>query len=577
MPIHNAEIAEVLHRMADLLEIEGANPFRVRAYRHAAHVVTELGDSLHSRLKQGSSLTELPGIGKDLAGKITEIADSGTLRQLKEIEARFPRGLTSLLQLNTLGPNRVRTLHEQLGIGNLDQLERAAREAKIRTLPGFGEKTESKILREVERVKRDLQGGRMLLRKAEQIMAPFFEYLHDQPGLKQLVIAGSYRRRRETVGDIDMVATVKRGSDFIDRFADYDDVVEVFGQGPTKASVLLRRGLQVDLRVVPDINFGAALLYFTGSKRHSVLLRTIAQQGGLKVNEYGVYREKDNKRLASHTEEEMYAALDLPYIEPELREDRGEIDAARAGKLPRLVELKDIKGDLQAHTTASDGRNTLEEMARAAQERGYEYFAVTDHSKRVTIANGMDERRLRHQIDRIDRLNQRLGGSIRVLRSVEVDILEDGSLDLDNEVLKKLDIVICAVHFHTKLSREQQTKRVLKAMDNPYFHILAHPTGRILTKRDPYELDVEAVLRKAKEVGCFVELNAHPDRLDLNDTYVRLAKEMGVKVAISTDAHAEGDFAYMRYGVGQARRGWLEAGDVLNTRSWPEMQKLLRR
>ncbi len=577
MPIHNTEIAEVLHRMADLLEIEGANPFRVRAYRHAAHVVSELGESLHSRLQRGSNLTELPGIGKDLAGKITEIAGTGTLHQLRELEARYPRGLTTLLQLSTLGPNRVRTLHERLGIGNLDQLERAAREAKVRTLPGFGEKTEAKILREVDRVKRDLQGGRMLLRKAEQIMAPFFEYLHNQPGLKQLVIAGSYRRRRETVGDIDMVATVKRGSDFIDRFAQYEDVVEVFGQGPTKASVLLRRGLQVDLRVVPEVSFGAALLYFTGSKPHSVVLRTIAQKRGLKVNEYGVYREKDNTRLASRTEEEMYAALSLPYIEPELREDRGEIEAARKGQLPKLVDLKDIRGDLQSHTTASDGRNTLEEMAKAARDRGYEYLAVTDHSKRVTIANGLDERRLRHQINRIDRLNKRLDGSIRVLRSVEVDILEDGSLDLDNEVLKDLDIVICSVHFHTKLSREQQTERVLKAMDNPYFHIFAHPTGRILNKRDPYELDVEAVLRKAKEVACFVELNAHPDRLDLNDTYVRLAKEMGVKVAISTDAHAAGDFAYMRYGVGQARRGWLEAGDVLNTRSWPELQKLLRR
>ncbi|MGD0829162.1 MAG: DNA polymerase/3'-5' exonuclease PolX, partial [Desulfobaccales bacterium] len=385
---------------------------------------------------------------------------------------------------------------------------------------------------------------------------------------------GSYRRRRETVGDLDLLVTCREAFRVMDAFVTYEDVRQVLARGDTKSMVVLRNDLQVDLRVVPQESYGAALHYFTGSKAHNIAVRHLGVQRGLKINEYGVFRGE--ARLAGQTEAEVYAAVDLPYIEPELREDRGEIEAAQQGRLPRLITLADIKGDLHTHTRATDGRNTLEEMAQAARELGYQYLAITNHSKRVSMVHGYDARDLAAEMDQIDRLNAKLQGIV-VLKAIEMDILEDGSLDLPDEILKELDLTVCAVHYNFNLSREEMTGRIIRAMDNPYFNILAHPSGRLIQRREPYEVDMERLMLAAKERGCFMELDAQPDRLDLVDIHCNLAKDLGVKVAISTDAHSIADFNFMRLGIGQARRGWLEAADVLNTRPWPQLQKLLKR
>jgi DNA polymerase (family 10) len=387
-------------------------------------------------------------------------------------------------------------------------------------------------------------------------------------------IAGSYRRRKETVGDLDILATCKKGSKVMDSFVEYEDVEKVLSKGKTRSSVVLRSGIQVDLRVVPQVSYGAALHYFTGSKEHNIAVRKMGVKKNLKINEYGVFRGE--KRIAGKTEKEVYKQVALAYIEPELRENRGEIEAAKKGQLPPLIKLKDIRGDLHTHTKSTDGRYKLEDMAKAAEKRGYEYFAVTDHSKHVTVAKGLNAERLARQIEEIDRLNQKMKG-IRILKSIEVDILEDGSLDLPDSVLKELDLVTASVHYKFNLSQEKQTERIIKAMDNPLVNIFCHPTGRLINERRPYEVNIERLLEAAQERGCFLELNAHPDRLDLNDAHCKLAKDMGVKVAISTDAHSIDDLDLMRFGISQARRGWLEAEDVLNTRRWEELKKLLKR
>ncbi|MDD5249845.1 MAG: DNA polymerase/3'-5' exonuclease PolX [Rhodocyclaceae bacterium] len=570
MPIHNADIAAAFAEIGDLLEIQQANPFRIRAYRNAARVVGELGDEVRAMLEGGEDLTSLPGIGDDLAAKMREIVATGKCRALDKLRTELPPAITELLHVPGLGPKRVRLLWQELDVQTLEQLARAARDGRIRDLPGFGARTEAKILQAVEA--RLSKARRVKLATAAPYAASLVAWLAGARGVTQVEAAGSYRRCRETVGDLDIVVTATAGSDVMARFTGYDEVSEVLSQGPTRASVLLQSGLQVDLRVVAAAAYGAALCYFTGSKAHNIALRRIAQEAGLKLNEYGVFR--GTARIAGDSEESVYRALGLPWIAPELREDRGEIAAARAGRLPQLVELADLRGDLHAHTKATDGHHTLEEMALAAKALGLGYLAITEHSRRLAMAHGLDARRLAEQCDEIDRLNARLEGIV-LLKGIEVDILEDGSLDLPDDALARLDLVVGAVHSRFELPRAKQTERILRAMDNRHFTLLAHPTGRVIESRAPYDVDMLRIVRQAKNNGCFLELNAHPERLDLLDSHCLMAKEEGVLVAIDSDAHSREDFANLRYGIGQARRGWLAAADVLNTRPLAQLRRLL--
>ena len=471
-----------------------------------------------------------------------------------------------------LGPKRVHILHEKLGISTTEDLKAAAQGGKIKELKGFGPKIEQMVLEGLAQL--SAAGKRYKLVTVEPVAESLLQHLKAVPGVESAIVAGSYRRRQETVGDLDVLVTCREAFRVMDAFVSYEDVSKVIAQGDTKSAVVLRHGLQVDLRVVPQESYGAALHYFTGSKAHNIAIRHLGVQRGLKINEYGVFRGET--RVAGKTEAEVYAMVDLPFIEPEMREDRGEIEAARQGRLPRLITLEDIRGDLHAHTRATDGRNTLEEMAQAAEARGYQYLAITNHSKRVSMAHGHDAKNLAAEMVEIDRLNAKLPGIV-LLKAIEMDILEDGSLDLPDEILKELDLTVGAVHYHFNLSREAQTERIIRAMDNPYFNILAHPSGRLIQRREPYDVDMERLIQAARERGCFMELDAQPDRLDLIDIHCKLAKDLGVKVAISTDAHSIADLGFMRLGIGQARRGWLEAADVLNTRPWVELKKLLKR
>ena len=572
MTIHNAEIAEMFDRMAALLEIQGANPFRVRAYRNAARTVGGLPRRVADMLADGEDLSELPDIGKDLAGKIADIVDQGRFSALQDLEKEVPGGLVELTRLPGLGAKRVRILHDELGVSSAAELWRAAKSHRIQELRGFGAKTEQRILEALSRHAQEER--RHKLSDVEQIADAYVDYLKAIAGVNEVIVAGSYRRRKETVGDLDILVTCNKGSPVMRHFVEYDEVETVVSQGAIRSTVLLRSGLQVDLRVVDQASYGAALYYFTGSKAHNIAVRTMAIKKKLKVNEYGVF--KSNRRIAGRTEQEVFDAVGLRYIEPELRENRGEIEASKANRLPNLVSVADIRGDLHVHTNATDGRDSLEEMAEAAREVGYQYLAITDHSKRVVVAHGIDEKGLRTQLDAIDRLNATLQG-FRVLKGVEVDILENGKLDLSDSVLEQLDLTVCAVHSGLSMSRTRQTERIIRAMDNPRFTILAHPTGRLIKERVAYDIDIERVMEAALERGCYLELNAAPNRLDLDDVHCRMAKDIGLKVAISTDAHTMNGLEHMRFGVDQGRRGWLEPADVLNTRPWSELQPLLAR
>jgi len=572
MPVLNSDIARSLDMLADLIELEGGNPFRIRAYRTAARVVGELPRNVLAMTAAGEDLAELPGIGKDLADKIETLAETGHIVVLDEMERKTPPGLLALLDVPDLGPKRVRALYDGLGIHSLADLVAAAKAGKIRELAGFGAKTEQRILQEAE--KRAAVTPRIKRPVAEDVAEPLLRYLREAKGVRQAAVAGSYRRRKETVGDLDIVVAAPPRSRIIERFAAYEDVAQVLARGPTRSSVVLKNGVQVDLRVVSDANYGAALLYFTGSKAHNIALRGIAAGRGLKLNEYGLF--EGTHRLAARTEEEVYRRLELAYIEPELREDHGEIEAARQGKLPHLVTLADIGGDLHVHTSESDGHASLAEMAQAAQKRGYGYIAITDHSKRVTVARGLDAKRLGRQIDEIARLNETLSG-FAILSSVEVDILEDGSLDLPDSILRRLDFAVAAVHSAFDLSRDKQTERLLRAMDNRHIAIIAHPTGRLIDQRGGMNIDIERVLVGGRERGVALEINGQPDRLDLNEWHCKLAKDIGVKLAVSTDAHSTAEFGFIRFAVDQARRGWLEPADVINTLDLAELRRLLRR
>ena len=571
MPVHNEEIASIFEEMADLLEIEDANPFRVRAYRNAARTVRGLAEELRDMLARGEDLTQLPTIGKDLAAKIEEILRTGHAKALDKLHKEVPASLEALLKIPGLGPKRVKLLYQDLHIKTLQQLQSAARRGRLKALPGFGAKTEQNILHTI--TARHSTARRFLYRTAQVDAQALETYLSTVPGVKQVVVAGSYRRGKETVGDLDILVTATKNSPVMQHFVEYEDVVDTVLKGTTRASVFLRSGIQVDLRVVEQASFGAALHYFTGSKAHNIRIRRLAQQRHLKINEYGVF--KGEQRVAGNTEASVFKAVGLPMIPPELREARGEIEAAQAGRLPCLITADDLKGDLHMHSKATDGNASIKEMALAAREYGLQYIAITDHTRSLTIAHGLDERRLQEQIEEIDRLNESLRG-ITILKGSEVDILEDGRLDLPSHILSQLDLVIGAVHSKFRLSRNKQTSRILRALDSKYFTMLAHPSGRLLQEREAYEVDMPRIIEAARQRACYLELNCQPKRLDLNDTYCQLAKEQGVLISINSDGHSVNHFDFLLGGINQARRGWLEKGDVLNTRPLRELQKLLK-
>jgi len=568
----NAEIAAVFDEIADLLEIEEANPFRIRAYRNAARRLEDLGRSVASMVDGGEDLTAIPGIGADLAGKIAEVVHTGTCELRERLRREVPPAVTELLKIPGLGPKRVRALYHELDVHTLEQLERAARDGRIRGLHGFGEKTERRILEAIGA--HAGKSTRFKLAHAAQAADELVTHLRGAPGVDRVEVAGSLRRMRETVGDLDVLVTGGDPAAVVAHFAKYDAIVRMLSSGRTRASAVLRTGMQVDLRVVDAKCYGSALVYFTGSKAHNIAIRRLAQQRGLKINEYGVFR--DGRRVAGETEASVYRALGLPEIPPELREDRGEVEAARENRLPELVELADLRGDLHMHTKATDGQATIREMALAAKAMGLEYIAITEHSKRLAMAHGLDAQRLAKQIDEIDRVNASLEG-ITVLKGIEVDILDDGRLDLPDAVLARLDLVIGAVHSRFELSRDRQTERVLRAFDNPLLTMLAHPSGRLIGEREPYDIDMARVIRAAAERGVCLELNAHPSRLDLLDTWCMQARSQAVLVSVNSDAHSTFELANLRFGIGQARRGWLGRRDVLNTRTLARLRALLAR
>lgn len=567
----NDEIAAIFDDIADLLELEDANPFRIRAYRNAARMLRALTVELAKIIARGEPLPKLAGVGVDLAGKIHEIVTTGDCALHQRLRSILPPGLAELLSIAGLGPKRVKHLYHDLGIETAQQLCQAAQQGRIRHLPGFGEKMEARLLSAAQKgIGKD---RRLPLAHVEPLAHQLAQYLEQIPGVEQATVAGSLRRMRDTVGDIDILVAAEPGVDVIARFIKHPNISTVMVQGPTRASVLLVSGLQVDLRVIEPAVYGAALVYFTGSKAHNIAIRQRAQKKGLKLNEYGVF--KASERVACSTEVDVYRALDLPLIAPELREDRGEIEAAQANRLPRLIELSDLKGDLHAHTRDSDGGNSLEEMALAAQKAGLEYLAITDHSRSLRVAHGLDSDRLLKQIDQIDALNARLQG-MTLLKGVEVDILEDGSLDLPDDILGRLDLVVGAVHSHFSLTLRQQTLRLLRAMDHRHFTILAHPLCRLINEREPLNMDLPAIIKAASARGCCLELNSQPQRMDLFDLQCQYAKDQGVLISVNSDAHRTADFSNLRYGVAQARRAWLESHNVLNTRSLPALKSFLQ-
>ena len=586
--MENGEIAAVLEDVGMLLQIKGANPFRIRAYENAARAVEDHAVPLRTMVATGADLTELPGIGKDMARYITELVTTGHLGILDELAVEIPRSLLELVRLPGVGPKRVRKLWEALGITTLDALEAAARDGYVAELEGFGAKTQQRILDGIAKLKE--RGNRLRLVEADERIAPLLDHLRGRATIRRLEVAGSLRRRLETIGDIDLLATATDPAAAMAHFTAFTGVAEVTMSGETRGSVVLTSGLQVDLRVVPEESWGAALQYFTGSKAHNVKLRKRAVAMGLSISEYGVVESDGNdgsdgsgkgkgvggKRVAGETEESVYAAVRLPWIPPELREDRGEIELAETGALPSLVTLAHLRGDLQMHSTWSDGKDSLAAMVDACAAKGYVYLAVTDHSKNLAMTGGLDAARLREQWVEMDAVMAERPG-IRLLRSMEIDILRDGSLDLEDEMIERLDVVLVSIHTLLDLPAATQTQRMLTALQHPRVHILAHPTGRLINRRDPIAFDLDAVLQCAKEHGVAVELNAHPHRLDLRDTHLIRARELGIPIVISTDAHHTRDLDYMRYGVEQARRAGLEPANVLNTRSLPDLLRFLAR
>ncbi|MEX2288449.1 MAG: DNA polymerase/3'-5' exonuclease PolX [Planctomycetaceae bacterium] len=571
--MQNADVARFFDDLADILEIQGANPFRVRAYRNASRLLTNLTESVADiAADENRKLTDLAGIGKDLAEKIHTILETGRLPQLDEAHESVPRGVVDMLRLEGIGPKKVRMLFEDLSITSLDELQQAAQQGRIAELKGFGKKTEQKILEQIGRVAE--AGKRFCLADAKEEADRIVADLLKLESVRQAEVAGSCRRRKDTVGDLDLLVTSSSHAEAMDRLAAHESVESVLARGDTRQRVRLRSGIEMDLRVVPEESYGAAMQYFTGSKEHNIVIRRRAQQRGFKLNEYGLFR--DDKPVAGRTEEEVYKAVDLPWIPPELRENRGEIELAEQGKLPTLIELGDIRGDLHMHTTASDGTASIVEMAEAAKARGLQYIAITDHSKRVSMAHGLDGARLRKQWAEIDRLRGKISG-IEILKGVECDILEDATLDLPDDVLAEADWVIAVLHYGLKQPADQILKRLMTAIRCPHVCIIGHPTGRMLTKRPGADVRFEEVFKAAADHGVMMEINAQPKRLDLDDIQAAAARDHGIPIVISTDSHSTNGFAVLQYGIFQARRAGLEKKDVANTRTLKQFRKLLRK
>lgn len=568
--MENRDVARILRETARLLEIDGAQIGRYRSYEKAAELIDTLPEPIAELAKDTEKLTDLPGIGDRMAEHIQEVLRTGDYGLRKKLLKKYPHTILDLLTLQSLGPKKVALIWSAFKVASVDEVEKLARAEKLRGLPGFGEKSEQNILKAIEVFKK--ASGRFHIHVAEATAEKLCGYISKYGKIVESVTpAGSLRRGKETIGDLDLLLTLSAGrhkQKEIDAVAEYilkyPELDQILARGENKVSFRLDSGLQVDVRLLEKEHFGAALVYFTGSKEHNVALRGRANQMGYTLNEYSLSTLKGERPVAGATEEEIYKKLKLSYIPPELRENTGEIDFAESGTLPTLVALDDIRGDLQMHTTATDGKNSIEEMGNAARDLGYEYIALTDHSKAVTVANGMDEKRTLEQIRKIREAQKRVSG-IRLLAGIEVDILKDGSLDLDDEVLAQLDVVVAAVHSYMNLDRAAMTERLLAAIENPYTQIIAHPTGRLLLRRDGFEFDMEKILDACRRHRVAMECNAYPDRLDLKDTHLRMAKDRGVKIVISTDAHTTTNLNFMRYGVQMARRGWLEKGDVLNT------------
>ena len=584
--MENVEIAHVLSKYADLLEIQGEDLFRVLAYRNAARTIESLSQPVAQLLEEGKDLKKfkLPGIGKSMAEHVEEIIKTGTLQALKQLRKKLPASLDELLEIEGLGPKRTKQLYEKLGISSIKKLEQGIESGKVEALSGFGKKSAEKIRRAIQNLAK--RPKRFKLLDADQLVRPLIEYLRKGGGIEQLEVAGSYRRRMETVGDLDILAACEKPEPVMQRFQSYPEVARVIAAGTTRGTVILRSGLQVDLRILPQRCYGAALVYFTGSKAHNIAVRKLGVERELRISEYGVFRVpkgkkaeeagvEEGERIGGAKEEDVFRAVNLDWVPPELREDRGEIQAAQKHKLPDLIVLDDIRGDLHMHSKWTDGKNTIEEMVRACKERGYQYCAITDHSKAVRVAGGLSAADFKKQLEEIKEVRSKVRG-ITVFAGCEVDILADGSLDLPDDLLEQLDVVVAAVHAKMDMTQSEMTKRVLKALTHPAVTILAHPTGRLINQREPFAIDLEEIFHAAKETDVAVELNAQPDRLDLNDLHLFRAREIGVKIAMNTDAHSTEQLRFMRYGIDQARRGWLEKRHVLNAMMQPQLEKWLK-
>lgn len=579
--MENKEVAKILRETAHLLEIDGAIIGRYRSYEKVGDLLEGLPERIEVLAQDDAKLKALPGVGEGMAEHIREILKTGDYSLRQKLLKKYPATILNLLELQSLGPKKVAFLWKKFKVSTVEGVEKLAREGKLRDLEGFGEKSEQNILKATDLFKRS--SGRFLINAADEEAQRLSAYISTAgKSVESVTPAGSLRRGKETIGDLDLLVTMRPGLDkqkdvnaVAAHILKYPAIQQTLAHGENKVSMLLESGMQVDVRLLDRESFGAALLYFTGSKEHNVALRGRANEMGWTLNEYALTTLKGGKIIARKTEEEIYSKLKLEYIEPELREMTGEIEAAEKGKLPKLVTLDDIRGDLQMHTTASDGRNSIEEMGAAAKKLSYEYIALTDHSKAVTVANGMDEKRTLEQIKKIHAARERVPG-IRLLAGIEVDILKDGSLDLDDEVLAQLDVVVASVHSYMNLESAEMTDRILVAIENPYTQIIAHPTGRLVLRRDPFHYDMEKVLDAAKKHGVAMESNAYPDRLDLKDVHLRMAKERGVKIVISTDSHTTANLNYMKYGVETARRGWIEKKEVINTLPLDEFLAALR-
>jgi DNA polymerase (family 10) len=570
--MRNSDIAQIFREIALYLEMQ-EEPFKPRAYEKVAYALEALEEPVAELYRRGGikELRNIPGVGQAIGEKIEEIIRTGKLQYYEELRREMPVDIKSLTAIEGVGPKIVKLLYEKLGVKELEDLERAARAGKIRSLPHFGEKMEQKILKGIEFLKQG--SGRFPLGSVLPLVGEIEQRLRGLPEVEAVTVAGSVRRRKETIGDADFLAISSKPERIMDYFTSMPEVMHVHGKGMTKTMVKLKNGMDVDLRVVSRESFGAALSYFTGSKDHNVALRRIAQEKSLKLNEYGLFRGE--KRIAGETEEEIYKALGLSYISPELRENQGEVEAAKKGKLPELVDYGDLRGDLQIQTTWTDGSNSIEEMAEEAKRLGLEYIAITDHTKSLAMTGGSDEKKLLRQMEAVDKINKSLK-RITILKGAEVNINKDGTLDIDDDVLAKLDVVGIAVHSHFNLSRKEMTERIIKAMHNPHADILFHPTGRVIQKREPYDVDMDALIKTAKETGTVLEIDAYPDRLDLKDEHIRKAVEAGVKLVIDSDAHSVNHIRFLEFGVAQARRGWAKKSDVLNTRPLKEFLRCLK-